>query len=199
MLGSPQGDPTVVNNYRNLHKSVNVPMHYLQIYKLSLLFVSGCMRSIQPCKKIFKNKLPLMKSEIKNRISEIYSKLKEEVSLTNATRREVQLKLPGLKHYYAAQLIYAKIELKQKREARETLVSKTARAYQLKQEQGGSVMPTMAGARRAVVKIPEIVKMDSAIGDLEILVEYLTLVDKHLSGTTFDIKNLIELIKIETT
>ena len=54
-------------------------------------------------------------------------------------------------------------------------------------------------AERTVEKHSELAEMDERMKQLELIVELLEKSEKTLSATSYDLKNIIDIIKLETT
>ena len=52
---------------------------------------------------------------------------------------------------------------------------------------------------RTAEKASELIELDNQIKELELIVELLEKSEKTLSSTSYDLKNLIDIIKLETT
>lgn len=108
--------------------------------------------------------------------------------------KEVQMRSPARKHYWVARLINAKIKLN-------TL---KARKKRLKHDITGRVLeaaPTkmsLTAASNAAENSNDIAELNKQIDELEIIVEYLDHVVKIMSNIHWEIKNIIELMQMET-
>ncbi len=121
------------------------------------------------------------------------TELTEELDLSDFNMKDVQMKLPGIKHKWVARLIDQKIELnklkKLKAEAIETVSQK------LKKE--NVVILSDAALSKQAEKHELVRKILDKIDETEILIEYLERVEKVCSSTSYDIKNLIDIKKME--
>ena len=121
------------------------------------------------------------------------TELTEELDLSDFNMKDVQMKLPGIKHKWVARLIDQKIELnklkKLKAEAIETVSQK------LRKE--NVVILSDAALSKQSEKHELVRKILDKIEETEILIEYLERVEKVCSSTSYDIKNLIDIKKME--
>lgn len=121
--------------------------------------------------------------------------LKEDTKVDNFNLKDVQMKLPSIKHKWVARLIRAKQELTrlelERRDKKNTLSKKL-------QEQSPVVL-TDAAASRAIEFNHLFVEIDEKIKELKLVIELLDETKKTFSAMTFDIKNIVEIIKLETT
>lgn len=122
---------------------------------------------------------------------------KEEINkdlvINDFNIKDVQLKLPSRKHYWAARLIDAKISLhrliKRKKALKETIVKRIVSE--------APVRLTQQTAEIAAESSDELQNITIEIKDYEFVIEYLEKVEKIMSGMGFDIKNIIEIQKME--
>ena len=121
------------------------------------------------------------------------TELTEELDLSDFNMKDVQMKLPGIKHKWVARLIDQKIELnkltKLKAEAVETVSQK------LRKE--NVVILSDAALAKQAEKHELVKKIAEKIEETEILIEYLERVEKVCSSTSYDIKNLIDIKRME--
>lgn len=128
---------------------------------------------------------------------ELLKRYKEEINgdllITDFNIKEIQLKLPSRKHFWAARLIDAKIVLqnlhKKKKNLKKTLVSKIIAEAPVKL--------TQQTAEIAAESTDEITSITESIKEYEFIVEYLEKIEKIMAGMGYDIKNIIEIQKLE--
>lgn len=128
---------------------------------------------------------------------ELLERYKEEVLkdlvITDFNIKEIQLKLPSRKHFWVARLIDAKISLnsliKKKKYIKKTLVTKVIAEAQ--------VRLTQQAAELAAESTEELINITNNIKDQEYIIEYLEKIEKIMSSMGFDIKNIIEIQKLE--
>ena len=128
---------------------------------------------------------------------ELLRRYKEEINgdllITDFNIKEIQLKLPSRKHFWAARLIDAKITLqslhKKKKNLKKALVTKIIAEAPVKL--------TQQTAEIAAESTDELTAITDSIKEYEFIVEYLEKVEKIMSGMGYDIKNIIEIQKLE--
>ncbi len=128
---------------------------------------------------------------------ELLKRYKEEIGadliITDFNIKDIQLKLPSRKHFWAARLIDAKITLqslhKKKKNLKKTLVTKIIAEAPVKL--------TQQTAEIAAESTDELTQITDSIKEYEFIVEYLEKVEKIMSGMGYDIKNIIEIQKLE--
>lgn len=129
----------------------------------------------------------------------LFEKYKEEIDqdakIDELNIKETQLNLPSIRHKWVARLMKQKYELsrlkKLKKEGLNRLVEK------VREEEPVNLSDN--ALKKVAEKHDIMIKIDEEIENCEILIEYLEKVEYSFRGTTYDIKNLIEIIKLETT
>jgi len=108
---------------------------------------------------------------------------------------EKQLCLPGIKHKWVARLIQQKREknnlLKKRKELKEQVLEK------IKDQ-----IPPGIPKKALDVKLDsteEIQKIDENIQDIDIMIEYLEKIEVIFKSMSYDLKNIIDINKLETT
>lgn len=128
---------------------------------------------------------------------ELLKRYKEEIAndllITDFNIKEMQLKLPSRKHFWAARLIDAKVTLG----ALNTKRKKLKKALATKIIAEAPVKLTQQSAETAAESAPELTAITDSIKEYEFIVEYLEKVEKIMAGMGFDIKNIIEIQKLE--
>ncbi len=128
---------------------------------------------------------------------ELLKRYKEEIGadliITDFNIKDIQLKLPSRKHFWAARLIDAKITLqslhKKKKNLKKTLVTKIIAEAPVKL--------TQQTAEIAAESTDELTQITDSIKEYEFIVEYLEKIEKIMAGVGYDIKNIIEIQKLE--
>ena len=128
---------------------------------------------------------------------ELIERYKEEISkdliINEFNIKDVQLKLPSRKHFWAARLIDAKIThfklVKRKKSLKESIAKRIINE--------APVRVTQQTAEIAAESSEELQNITIEIKDYEFVIEYLEKVEKIMSGMGFDIKNILEIMKME--
>ena len=121
--------------------------------------------------------------------------LEEELVIDDFRLKDLQSKLPAIKHKWVARLIEQKIEKKKLCDLRDKGIndlSEDIRESQPVQVSDKTVQ--QLASRNEVIQ-----KIDKRIHDCEILIEYLEKVETVCRSITYDIKNIIEIKKLELT
>ena len=106
---------------------------------------------------------------------------------------DVQEKLVNNKHKWSARLINHKINVNNYRNQRTTLLEEKIEEYQSTQP----VMVNKSIAEKAVIKNKSIRDIDDKINKELLIIQHIENVYKNVSFATNDIKNLVELMKLE--
>ena len=131
-------------------------------------------------------------------IGDIIDQYLKEVSIdTNLDRLEVtstQEQLLANKHKWSARLINHKINLNNLKYKKSSLLEEYIAEYQDKEP----VRVNRSIAQRAVENKKEVKVIDFKIQNEVLIISFLENIYKNVSFATNDIKNLIELMKLET-
>ena len=126
-------------------------------------------------------------------IEELINELDKDTSMSELNIRDVQLKLPAIKHKYAGRLIRAKIDLQElfnrRRQVKQMTVDKLKK--EAPYELSDPVADKMADKYDGVQEIGDM------INEHKLLIELLEKAEKIFNSMTFDIKNMIEIMKLE--
>jgi hypothetical protein len=125
---------------------------------------------------------------------EVYiQELTQDTGLDEFTMKDVQMKLPGIKHKWTGRLMRSKIKRHQLHRDREEAVSKYANML----IQESPIKLSLPIARQKVEGHKSVIEISSDIQQINIVIEFLEKTEKTLSSMTFDIKNLTEIMKLE--
>jgi septation ring formation regulator EzrA len=122
--------------------------------------------------------------------------IKEDVKIDQLNLLERQLMLPAIKHKWVSRLMdqkRTKNNLERKKKELKEEVLKTL-------EKGG--IPTgvpKASLKEKVEASQTIQKINQDLEDVNIMIEYLEKVEGIFRSMTYDIKNITEITKLETT
>jgi hypothetical protein len=100
--------------------------------------------------------------------------------------------IPSLKHYWVAKLIESKIEVKQLEKKKKELIKKVNESAEV------GLKLSAASMNNVIAKSPVIAEINEQIEELELIIEYLEKAEKIFNSTTYDLKNAIELMKMES-
>lgn len=128
--------------------------------------------------------------ELENYIKE----LGEDVIFDDFSIKDTQMKLPAIKHKWVGRLVRHKSilhSLRDKKKVRmKSLVDKVrdTNAYKV----------SIPAAEKACENHDSIGKLNDDIYEQELIVEFIEKSERVLSSMTYDIKNIVELMKLET-
>tara|TARA_R100000278_G_scaffold121373_1_gene105158 strand:+ start:795 stop:1169 length:375 start_codon:yes stop_codon:yes gene_type:complete len=119
----------------------------------------------------------------------------QDTSVDNFNLLDIQMKLPAIKHKWVGRLMRHKYEVKELRKEKELLI----RELTVKLISESPVKIAEPIAEKKVSKVDSVLKIDAKIKETYLVIEYLEKVEKIFSSMTFDIKNVTEIMKLETT
>lgn len=130
----------------------------------------------------------------KDRLLEYIDEMEKDVQVDELSVKEVQMKLPALKHKWVGRLMRHKAiigGLYRKKEA-----MKKEAGEKMKE----STMYNMSDVAldKLIEKQDSIMELNTEISEHKLVVEFLEKSERIFSSFTFDIKNLIEVMKLET-
>lgn len=121
--------------------------------------------------------------------------IKKYVSVDEFNMKQIQMDLPATRHYWVGRLMYHKQEILKLKRIRKEAQKKIA--DKLEHESPVGLNPKTLEQARS--NHPIIIKIDGQIAEHELVVEYLGKIEANFRSISFDIKNLIEIVKLETT
>jgi hypothetical protein len=128
-------------------------------------------------------------------IEKYNEEIKKYVTVDEFNMKQVQMDLPATRHYWVGRLMYHKQEIlklkKLRKEAQKKIVDK------LEHESPVGLNPKTL--EQAQQNHPLIAKIDDQIAEHDLIVEYLGKIEANFRSLSFDIKNLISIVQLETT
>jgi len=119
--------------------------------------------------------------------------LDADTSINEFNIRDVQMKLPAIKHKWAGRLIRSKIELAGLEKKKNIIIDDAVRQLIEK----SPVKLSVPLARNRVIDLDSVKTINDEINNLELIIEFLGKMERILNSMTFDIKNLTEIMKLE--
>jgi hypothetical protein len=98
----------------------------------------------------------------------------------------------SLKHFWVAKLIESKIDLKKLQKKKTELLKKVRESQQV------GLKLSLGSLKEIEEKSPILSDINQEIEETELIIEYLEKTEKIFSSATYDIKNAIELMKMES-
>ncbi len=129
-------------------------------------------------------------------VLERYGKeLNDFCTINEFTVKEKQLQLPAFKHLFVGRLIRHKIYASKLKSQKEKLRSELAAAA----AKAAPVVLDFSKVEKAMESNEKIVEINNQIYYNTLIIENPEKVEKVLSSITYDIKNIVEIMKLETT
>ena len=120
--------------------------------------------------------------------------LEEDTAVDELNIKDMSMKLPAIKHKWVARLIYAKREVSKLKNQRREAIDKASQIA----IQESPVSMSDSSARRAAANHELVIKINNKLEEQELIVEYLDKCIDVFRNMTWDFKNMVELIKLET-
>tara|TARA_R100000152_G_C6660801_1_gene99734 strand:+ start:319 stop:693 length:375 start_codon:yes stop_codon:yes gene_type:complete len=117
----------------------------------------------------------------------------EDLVLNDLNLKQQQQRLPARKHFWVGRLVEAKIKrndlITEKRKLKKDLVKKVI--------EDSPVRINQTSAESAAERYESVVKLNNSIKEQDTIIEYLEKVEKILSNMHWEIKNVIDMNKME--
>lgn len=127
-------------------------------------------------------------------IDQYAKEIESDLKVDEFNIKEVSMKTPGRKHFWVTRLInHKKIVLNLK-----------AEKYNLKKDivtqiiKESPIRVTLPVAEKTAYKHEKMIEIQCRIDEQELIVEFLEKVEKTFSAMSFDVKNIVEIMKMET-
>ena len=126
-------------------------------------------------------------------LEQYIKELGEDTQMSEMDIKDVQMKLPAIKHKYAGRHVRAKLKLSElyneRDAARKDIVDrlKVESPYQISD----------AVAAKTADKHTNVSKIHKEIYETKIIIELMEKAEKIFNSMTFDIKNMIDIMKLE--
>lgn len=128
-------------------------------------------------------------------LEEYIKELEQDLKIDELNLKDYQLRLPALKHKWSGRLIRLKSSLnhlkREKENTKNSIMTEINNTSPIKLTQ-----PVIAATAEKHSTIQDI---NEKIKDTELLVELLEKTEKTLSSITYDVRNLVEIMKLELT
>lgn len=121
--------------------------------------------------------------------------LEQDLKIDELNLKDYQLRLPAIKHKWAGRAIRLKLEISNDIKESEQLKKFLTDEIQ----KNAPVRLTSPAINSAVEKHTEYKQLLEKIHHKKLVIELLEKTEKTLSSATYDIKNLIEIMKLEMT
>jgi len=127
-------------------------------------------------------------------IDQYIKEIEKDLAVDQFNIKDVSMKTPSRKHFWVSKLINHK----------RTIINLKAERYELKKKivedirTKSPVKVTIPVAEKTAWNHPDMIDVQRRIDEQELIVEFLEKTEKTFSSLSFDIKNIIEIIKMET-
>lgn len=135
-----------------------------------------------------------MAEDILELFTKYQEELKKDVGVDELTMKESALNTATVKHKWAGRLMRHKIDLNRTEKQREKAVSIIC--DQLKANP--AIQISNVAIRKQAEGHDTVKEIDARIDNFKLIIEYLEKVEKIVGSMTWDIKNIIEIVKVET-
>ena len=119
--------------------------------------------------------------------------IRQDLVVDDFNLKEVQMRLPARKHFWVARLMDAKVEknrlLLKKKRLKKELTKKVITESPIK--------ISISTAEQHAERHETILQITELINEYIVIVEYLEKCEKVLSSMSFDLKNIVEINKME--
>ena len=127
-------------------------------------------------------------------LNKYLTEAEEDSKLDVFTVKDVQSKLPAIKHKWVGRLIRAKRKLSNLYDVKEELMEE----LMIKAKEQSHYSISDATLQKTVCKAKTVKEVDKQIKEYKLIIDFLERTEKVFSSMTFDIKNLTEVMKLET-
>jgi hypothetical protein len=117
-----------------------------------------------------------------------------DVELDEFNLKDVQMKLPALKHKWVGRLIRHKGDLERCISVKDKIIKEIAQEV----IDTATYQVTLPTAMKAAEKHSRVKDINEKIKEHRLIVEFLEKGERIFSGMSFDIKNITEIMKLET-
>ncbi len=126
-------------------------------------------------------------------LEQYISEIEKDLQINEFNLKESSMKTPARKHYWVSKLINHKKNLNKLRKERDNL--KKSVVKQIIEE--SPIKVTVPTAEKASYNHQKMIELSDKIKNEELLIEFLEKTEKTFSAVGFDIKNIIEIMKME--
>lgn len=120
--------------------------------------------------------------------------IEDDLKIDEFNIKDASLRTPKKKHYWVSRLIHHKKNLFKLEAEKDHIRKKIAQEVQYQ----SPVKLSMMTVERTAEDSDPIKEVNRKIAEEKLLIEFLEKTEKVFSSLTFDIKNIIEIIKLET-
>lgn len=129
-----------------------------------------------------------------DKLDKFQAEAEQDASVDEVTIHEKQMMLPAIKHKWVARLVREKMALKHFEAERKAAVETVIRELKSR----GRVDLSNTALENAAQRHESVQLFTSKIDETKLLIDYLERLEKIFSSMTWDYRNMVELIKMET-
>lgn len=119
--------------------------------------------------------------------------IEKDLQINEFNLKDSSMKTPARKHYWVSKLIRHKRNLLSLRQQRDIIKKEVVK----KIIEESPVKVTVPVAEKASYRHDKMVEISQKINEEELIIEFLEKTEKTFSAVGFDIKNIIEIMKME--
>jgi len=127
-------------------------------------------------------------------LEEYIKEMGVDVELDEFNLKEAQMKLPALKHKWVGRLIRHKGDIGRLTQSRDNVIRELAQEV----IDTATYQVTLPTAQKAAEKHSRVKGIDDQLKEQKLIVEFLEKSERIFSSMSFDIKNITEIMKLET-
>lgn len=127
-------------------------------------------------------------------LEEYISEMAQDVEFDDFSLKETQMRLPAIKHKWVGRLMREK----QKRHKLETEYDEMKRYLIEEAKTSSQYKLTDPAVEKAMTRHSTLIKKQEIIDSTKLIIELLEKAERLFTSMSFDIKNLIEIIRMET-
>lgn len=119
--------------------------------------------------------------------------IEEDLKIDEFNIKDASLRSPGRKHFWVSRLIHHKRSLLSLENQRNTLIKQISKELQMQ----AIVKLSNPTIEKAVIESNSIKDLQIKINEEKLIIEFLEKTEKTFSSLTYDIKNIVEIMKLE--
>lgn len=119
--------------------------------------------------------------------------IEQDLKIDEFNLKEASLKSPGRKHFWVSKLIHHKKNINSLEAKKANLKKKIIKEIQVQ----SPVRLSPVTVEKTADDIAEVKELQQQINDEKLIIEFLEKTEKTFSSLTYDIKNIIEIMKLE--
>ena len=126
-------------------------------------------------------------------LDQYIDEIEKDLQINEFNLKDSSMRTPARKHYWVSKLIRHKKNLLSLKQLRDSIKKEVVQ----KIIEESPVKVTIPVAEKASYKHEKMLEISKKINDEELIIEFLEKTEKTFSAVGFDIKNIIEIMKME--